>query len=332
MITINTMEDLIRILDERPEWVEALRARLLTRELLELPQNFARFVEEMNKFRAEMNRFVTATNKRLDNIDARLDGHDARFDKIDTRLDGIDTRLDGHDARFDKIDTRLDGIDARLDGHDARFDKIDTRLDGIDARLDGIDTRLDGIDTRLDGHDARFDKIDARLDGIDARLDGHDARFDKIDVTIQKIRDDLTPLKGAHARNAALEDAIAIARDMGLWRTKTLTREDIWDLTDSADTANIPTNELRSFRRADLIMETTGQDREICYIAVEISFTANGRDTTRAIRNAGFLTRFTGKRSYAAVAGLYRDERIQDSIESGEVFWHQLEPEQLGVE
>lgn len=49
MTTINTIEDLIRLLDENPEWVEALRARLLTRELVEMPQTLARFVETTNR-------------------------------------------------------------------------------------------------------------------------------------------------------------------------------------------------------------------------------------------------------------------------------------------
>ena len=41
--TINTIEDLIQLLDDNPQWVQALRARLLTRELIELPESFARF-------------------------------------------------------------------------------------------------------------------------------------------------------------------------------------------------------------------------------------------------------------------------------------------------
>ena len=45
MTTINTIEDLLRLLDENPQWVEALRARLLTRQLMELPETFAKFVE-----------------------------------------------------------------------------------------------------------------------------------------------------------------------------------------------------------------------------------------------------------------------------------------------
>ena len=37
MTTINTIEDLARILRDQPTWAEALRALLLTQELLDLP-------------------------------------------------------------------------------------------------------------------------------------------------------------------------------------------------------------------------------------------------------------------------------------------------------
>ena len=47
MTTINNIEDLVRVLDEHPEWLEAVRTRLLTRELLELPQTIARSDERL---------------------------------------------------------------------------------------------------------------------------------------------------------------------------------------------------------------------------------------------------------------------------------------------
>ena len=81
-----------------------------------------------------------------------------------------------------------------------------------------------------------------------------------------------------------------------------------------------------------MIIEATDQDGNPCYIAVEISFTANGRDTSRALRNAEFLTRFTGKQAFSAVVGLRRDDRIRGLVESGEVFWYQLDPEVLEAE
>ena len=232
MTTINTIEDLVRLLDEHPQWMDAVRARVLTRELIELPQTLAKFAAGTNE----------------------------HFAEVDQQLAKIDRRFDEVDQRFDKVEQRLD----RVEG-------------GISA-----------------------------------------------------LRDDIAPLKGAHVRNAAVREACLIAEDMGFTLVRTLGTDQIRAL--AQDVTDIPANELRSFYRADLIMEVTDREGEICYLAVEISFTVNGRDTARAIRNAGFLAKLSGKRSSAAVAGVRHDDRIDRVIESGEVFWYQLAPSDLEAE
>lgn len=45
MTTIRDISDLVRILQEKPEWADILRGALLSQELLDLPQTFAKFVE-----------------------------------------------------------------------------------------------------------------------------------------------------------------------------------------------------------------------------------------------------------------------------------------------
>ena len=176
------------------------------------------------------------------------------------------------------------------------------------------------------------EEVSRFIAATERRFAENDRRFDRLEKKTDRMMDDLGVLKGAHARNAAVEEATTIARDLGLRRMKTLTRDDLWDLTDRADTTAIDNADLRSFRRADLIMEATDEAGASCYVAVEISFTANGRDTTRALRNAEFLTRFTGRSACAVVSGLRRDDRISDSINAGAVFWHQLDPEIMEVE
>ena len=247
MTTINTIEDLIQVLDEKPEWLEALRARLLTRELLEMPQTFAKFVAEMYEFRTEMYGF----------------------------------RTEMYGFRAEMYEFRTEMYEFRTEMYEFR-------------------------------------------EATNKRFDEHTARLDSLDGSVQKLRNDMGPLKGGYARNAAIANAALIARRMGLRRSKTLSQEDLLDLTDAADIAGIPSNQIDSFHEADLIMEAMDRERETCYIAMEISFTVNGRDTARAIRNAEFLTKFSGRRAYAAVAGLYRDNRILPRIESGQVFWYQL--------
>lgn len=148
---------------------------------------------------------------------------------------------------------------------------------------------------------------------------------------LNQLRNDVSPLKAAHARNAAIEQADFIAEDMGFELRRVLNRQDIKELIRGQDVSDISRADLRSFRLADLIMEVVDGQGQLSYVAAEISFTADSRDTTRATRNAEFLNRFTGWPTRAAIAGIRRDNEIV-GIESSQVFWYELDKSSLEVE
>ena len=100
----------------------------------------------------------------------------------------------------------------------------------------------------------------------------------------------------------------------------------------ACDTGDISRDDLLSFRRADIVIRAADPDGTECYVAVEVSYTANGSDTKRAKRNARFLTRFTGRRADPVVAGLQIDHRIRAAVDSGEVSWYKLHSETFEVE
>ena len=248
MTTINTIEDLIKLLDENPQWVEALRKRLLPQELIELPEKFAQFAAAANQ----------------------------------------------------------------------RFDKLDAAFEG----LRGDVGQLQGDVGQLQGNVGQLQVDVSQLQTSMARVEN----------TVQRLLDDVGVLKGAYARNAAHNQPDLIAAELGFTYVHTLTPGEIYRLSRESDTTGIPANQLRSFWQADLIMAATDQNGADCYLAVEVSYTVDERDTTRAVRNAEFLTRFTGRRAYAGVAGLRRDQRIRLSIESGEVFWYEMMDDGLEAE
>ena len=65
MVTANIVEDIIKVVDENPAALEALRARLLTRELLETPARLAELTESHA-------RFAQAANERMDGLESAL--------------------------------------------------------------------------------------------------------------------------------------------------------------------------------------------------------------------------------------------------------------------
>ena len=146
-------------------------------------------------------------------------------------------------------------------------------------------------------------------------------------------------LKGLFMERAAREDAPIITSDMGLRWQKTLGRGELSVIADEAQRDNlavgISRDNMRRFRRADLVVEAADSNGATRYIAVEVSYTADDRDTERATRHAEYLTRFTSVPAYAAIASVHIDNRIKDVLTESiprplgvsretKVFWSRL--------
>ena len=274
--TINTIEDLIRVLDENPEWLEAMRARLLTRELIELPRRFAEFAAST----------------------------DQRFDEQGRVLAQLSKILVEHSEILVEHNKTLAGHTQTLAEHGkilAEHGKI-----------------LAEHTQTLAGHTEAI----ARLE---RRSEEHSAEFVAIRRELKLLRDDVGDLKGPRAEEEAAKDIAFIAEELGLDFTRVLTRDDLLALLRAQPLPDLSGNIRNSFTKADIVAEATDQSGEMRYIAVEVSYTVNGRDTERAVRNAAILARLTGKPARAVVAGYRVDDRVRTLIESGEVFWRELE-------
>ena len=155
---------------------------------------------------------------------------------------------------------------------------------------------------------------------FDAFVEEHRTTHINIDARLDRIEGDTGTLKGDFARTRTVQDARNIAYDMGLELVRTLSSDELRDMAGNT----LPRDVGRSFRNADLVIEATDRT-DTRYIAMEVSFTADRRDCDRAIRNAGLITRFTGKAAQVAVASVRNDREAAEAVESGTVYWHPLE-------
>ena len=202
--------------------------------------------------------------------------------------------------------------------------KLPERFAAFAGRVDEFMVEQQAINARVD---TRFDAVDARFDAVDARFDAVDARFDRIDTRLQAIIDDLGVLKG-HAPGRVARDHVETILDrLGLTYVTILSRRDLVGLLRRF--RDIPTGERQSFYRADLVLEALDDDGATRYVAVEASYTADRRDSDRARRNAGFLTRVTGCPAHAVIVSLRNNQDVQALVVAGIVHWHQLTEKDL---
>lgn len=194
----------------------------------------------------------------------------------------------------------------------------------LTAELVELPERFAAFAGRVDEFMVEQQAINARAD---TRFDAVDARFDRVDARLQAITDDLGVLKGHAAGRVARDHVETILDRLGLRYVTILDRRDLVGLLRRF--RDIPTGERQSFYRADLVLEALDDDGATRYVAVEASYTADRRDSDRARRNAGFLTRVTGCPAHAVVVSLRNDRDVQALVEAGTVHWHRLTEKDL---
>ena len=156
------------------------------------------------------------------------------------------------------------------------------------------------------------------VDGLTARIDG--------------LRDDIALVKGGHARNAMRQNLSRIADEFGLEFISEVPQAAIIGFSKVATAQGEAANEAESFRNADMVINVRDANGQPGYVALEASFTVNGNDVRRSVRNAVYLHQYTGLPCYAAVAGVEVLPDARETIDNGQVWFYRIPARELQSE
>ena len=173
---------------------------------------------------------------------------------------------------------------------------------------------------------ARVSDFMERQDETNARQEETNARVDR---RLQRITDDLGDLKGHVAGRIAREMADDIAERLGFELVEALNGQDLRRMLRQNSPSDIDPGTRRSFYQADLVGRALDRDGNELFIAAEASYTADQRDVDRAVRNAEFLTRFTGVAAVAVVASRQNDREVQELVDKGDMLWFEFSQRDL---
>ena len=92
---------------------------------------------------------------------------------------------------------------------------------------------------------------------------------------------------------------------------------------------HVPSDDVKSFQHADLVLYVSDDQGSPRYLAIEASFTVANRDIDRAVRNASYLTQYTGLRADPVVAGVEVLPETQARIDEREACLYRIERRDL---
>ena len=293
----DTRRAFLKALDEDETFRQEVRQRLLSKELLELPEKFAAFSAHVNEFIDE---------QRQTNAEFRRDISGLKEDYAGLREDVAGLKEEVSGLREDYAGLREDVAGLKGD------------VGGLKEDVSGLKGDVGGLKEDVSG--LREDYADLREDS-----DSLKASLNRLENRVNRIADDIGLLKGNVAFYAARERFEFILEQLKLEYVYMLPRQDLVDMMRQHG-PNVDFPDRRSFYEADLVFEAQDGNGAPCYVAVEASYTADRRDSDRVARNAEYLTLFTGYPAYGVIASVDNDREILPLFEAGTLHWFQLNP------
>ncbi len=268
---VEDFHDLVRLIEQRPEWRAELRRLVLSEELLELPDIVRNLAEQM----------VVLT--------ARVDQLTARVDQLAEQMVVLTARVDELTARVDQLTARVDELTARVDQLTARVDQLAEQMVVLTARVDQLAAAQVATEERLSRVEEALLQLTRRVDLLDER--------------VADLRGDF--LERRYERHAGAYFSPLVRR------VRPVDPDELDDLLDEGlEARRLTEQETREVRRADLILRgRRPENGEPHYLIVEVSAGIGASDVRRASRRASLLGRL--RPALAVVAGEFvtRDAR-----------------------
>ena len=202
-------------------------------------------------------------------------------------------------------------------------EKFAAFADMVEKRFQALETDMTQV--KADVAELKTDMTQVKADVAELKTDMTQVKADvaelKTDMT--QVNADVAELKGHAVPVAAQRMTGVIAQAANVRRSRWLDSAQIVDIADDAEDegrADIPANEMQSFKAIDLAMtaidKTSG---EPCYVVIECSYTLTQDDVARVKRNAAHMARFTGTPAKAVAAGNSIPEAVSIFAEDQDV-------------
>ena len=360
--TVNDLQDLTRILIERPEWLNEMRRILLTNELLALPSLVQELAEIQRRTEIELAEFRQRMEAELAEFRQRTEAELAELRRyVDTRfaeLAEIQRRTEIELAEFrQRMEAELGEFRQRVEAELAELRRyVDTRFAELaeiqrrsEAELGEFRQRMEAelaelrryVDTRFAELAEAQQRIEVELAELRRRTDERFAQLAESQLRIQEqligIKDELADVRG---RQLELEYRIKAAAFFGGWLRKPTVVEisDIWDQLEE----HLDEIDMRRLTAVDLIVRGQLPKKRgggEVWLAVEVSNVVDLNDVERAIERAALLRRaglpaipvVGGKRLTRGAAASVAERRVVLSKGGELVGWDEMLDSTLGA-
>ena len=353
---IRNIADLYRILEEQPQWNEALRSRMLSAELLAMPQQLVALrqtAEEHTRQLVEQTAQLKELRQIAEENTRQVEGHTRQFVELRQTAEEHTRQLERHTQQFVELRQTAEEHTRQLERHTQQFVELrqtaeentrqimalrqtaeehtrqlaDQTQQFVELRQTAEENARQMADQTAaikelrqaaEEHTRQLVEQTAQIKELRQTAEEHSRDLRNHTARMNRMEGDMSDIKGRIAEFQPLRTSYSIALDLELKRPIVLVP--MPDLIEIAEQLGLDRDTRRSFVHADLVFTAQDENGQTLYCAVEVSWSVNQRDIDRARRNASLIQQARNRPARAIVYG----NRYENNLDWEKVDWVEM--------
>ena len=131
MTTINSIQDLIQLLRDQPQWADELRGILFSDEIKDLP--------------AAVRDLAQAVRDSAEHTGQRLAALESQTEQLPDRTQAVETKVDGLQNQGNTLETKIDGLDTKVDALDTKVERLQTQVNVLGTTTDTLTGQMNHL-------------------------------------------------------------------------------------------------------------------------------------------------------------------------------------------
>lgn len=311
---IRNIADLYRILEEQPQWNEALRSRMLSAELLAMPQQLValrqtaeehtrQLVEQTAQLK-ELRQIAEENTRQVVALRQTAEEHTRQLVELRQTAEEHTRQLAEHTRQF--VELRQ-----TAEEHTRQFVELRQAAEENTRQIMALRQTAEEHTRQLVEQTAQIKELRQTAEEHSRDLRNHTARMNRMEG-------DMSDIKGRIAEFQPLRTSYSIALDLEL--KPPLVPVTMPELMEIAEQLGLDRDTRRSFVHADLVFTAQDENGQTLYCAVEVSWTVNQRDIDRARRNVSLIQQARNRPARAIVYG----NRYENNLDWEKVDWVEM--------
>ncbi len=222
MFVIRDFHDLIRILEEHPEWRAELRRLLLTEELLELPhivresaskqealwqevggmrewieeiaraqlatqEVLKRLAEQIERVETHIERLAQQLAQQIERVETHIERLAQQMERVETHIERLAQQMERVETHIERLAQQMERVETHIERLAQQMERVETHIEHLAQQMERVETHIEHLAQQMERVETHIERLAQQMERVETHIERLAQQMERVETHIERL-------------------------------------------------------------------------------------------------------------------------------------------------